>query len=98
MMSIFGFNYFTFTIMEINTFHLSELLKRSQIPISKLSKLTWVTEPTLKAIKEWRKSKIYKSTFNSILMWYNKYLKDNVAIYNETSLYFNKSQWLQDNQ
>lgn len=97
-MNIPYFTYVNFIPMEINTFHLSELLKTSQIPMAKLSKLTWVTEPTLKAIKEWRKSRIYKSTFNSILLWYHKYLRDNMNIYNETSLYFNKAQWLQDNQ
>lgn len=84
--------------MEINTFHLSELLKTSQISIKQLSRLTWVTEPTLKAIKEWRKARIYKSTFHSILHWYHIYLQNNMKAYNETSLYFNKQQWHQDNQ
>lgn len=86
--------------MNVNTFHIHCLMKTSQIPLAKLSRLTGVKESLLKKIKSWYINMISSDIYNQFIDWYQHYIDENIKLIDTNMLYLsNATKWqLQDNQ
>lgn len=84
--------------MEVNTFHLIEMINNSKVSINELSRITNTSVAILKAIKIGRKWMLNINTYTKILNWYWWFLKECNLLYNTNALFLNQKKWLQDNQ
>lgn len=76
--------------MMITTYHLQKILQTTKAPIRYLSQISWVSMPTLKAIKLGAKDKIHEKQYNMFVSWYEKYLEENKKAREELLSYVNK--------
>jgi len=61
-----------------DTFYVNKVLQETKTPIRYLSKITWVSMPTLKAIKSWAKRHIQEKQYNMFIEWYKKHMERNL--------------------
>ena len=66
-----------------DTFYLTQVLQANKAPIRYISQITWISMPTLKAIKSWANRRIQEAKYNDFISWYKKYIDENIELWNE---------------